>query len=388
MALLQGSFRKIEFQINSHDYSGGRRKQDHEFPQRDVSRSEDLGRSIRTFSLDMFVIGDDVEQKRNALLLALEQEGPGELIHPFLGRKFVQVGGFSLTEDNKRRVASFSVEFTETQEAKFPVEGVDSLAVALDKAIAVQDASKAAFADNFTVDFQPSHVELDAIDKLKAVGDSIDTAMKKVTEPVANLTYQISNFKAAVTDLINKPAEIAQILEDTFNAFTAEFEDEPETNQRIMASFVTDFAPYAPVTSTTSSAAQNQANNDAIYGLCRQQVLSVQSNAAINSDFISSNSAVTIRDRIISEFDLELESTNDDDLFQSIKDMQTALAKALPPDLLGELITFTPPKTMPAIVIVHELFEDLEKEDELLEQNSVKHPAFVAGGELIEVSSG
>ena len=77
----QGSFKGIEFKTDSHNFVGGRRIQEHEFPQKEQNRTEDLGRKLRRFTLELLVIGDRYFANRDALVEALESEGPGEPIH-------------------------------------------------------------------------------------------------------------------------------------------------------------------------------------------------------------------------------------------------------------------------------------------------------------------
>jgi len=388
--LQKGEFRQVPFLIESHSLSTGRRKADHEFPQRDKSRSEDMGRKIRTFSVEMIVLGDDYFQQRDALLDALEKEGSGELIHPYLGKKQVQVGSVSLSESKgDGRLAKFSVEFTETGEIIFPLADDDALTTTLDQADIVQVDSRSAFEKAFDASNQPAQVINDSTAKLNQLGDDMDSAIKKVTEPVANLTFAISNYKASINDLISKPGELAAKIQGVFDALFNEFDEDPRTGERILGVFIGSFGPFDPIISSSASAVQTQKNSDAIFNIGQQQGLSVQAKTAVNSDFISANDAISVRDRIVENFDVQLNVDGlGDDLFQNIQDLQSSLTKALPPLGLGELIKFTPPKTMPALVIAHDLFHNLEKEAEILEQNDIDHPGFVSGGVEIEVSSG
>jgi len=63
----------------------GRRTQVHEYPQRDKPWVEDLGRSAREIAFEAFVVGADYVDQANRLLSAIEEPGPGALIHPWFG---------------------------------------------------------------------------------------------------------------------------------------------------------------------------------------------------------------------------------------------------------------------------------------------------------------
>ena len=62
----------------------------HQYPYRDLPFAEDLGREVRRFSVHAFVL---TQPEYDALVEALESEGPGTLIHPWYGSVFVQHDG-------------------------------------------------------------------------------------------------------------------------------------------------------------------------------------------------------------------------------------------------------------------------------------------------------
>jgi prophage DNA circulation protein len=385
----QGKFRGIEFFTNSHEFSSGRRKQDHEFPQRDEGKSEDLGKRTPGFSLDMYVLGDDYFTKRDELLAALEQEGPGELIHPYLGRKVVQVGNFSLRESvGEGRIARFSVEFVEAGAVLFPESLEDALETGIENADDLIDKSKDAFETAFDVANQPAFIIQAAADAAAAIGTFMEKSVAKFTAPISNLTYAISNFKADVGNLIRTPGELAERIDELFNDLLTEFEDDPDTGENVLGNFNLFADEFEVIVATTPSRERQLQNQNAIIGISNHISVANHSKAAFEIDYTSTNQAVEIRDNIAGLLDDQLNDIIDDDLYQSAKDLQASVVKALPPSGITDLITFTPKNDMPAIVIAYDLFEDLEKETEIIDQNNIMHPGFVPGGEEIEVASG
>lgn len=385
----EGSFRGVPFKVESSQVKGGRRKQDREFAKRDTGNSEDLGKKLKSFNLDLLVIGDDYFQQRDALEVALDTEGPGELVHPYRGVINVQAGEFTLTESKDQgRVARFNVEFTLAGELKFPNEAQDALNESRDNADAVKENSKSAFETAFSVAQQPAFVLESATAKVNAVLDFADDAVKKVTEPVTNFAFAISDLKASLSDLIKKPGELADRLEAAFQILLDEFVDEPETSERIFGNFVTleDDDAFDPVAGDTPSRVQEQKNQDAVFNLTKELTLADQSQAAIDVDFASNDDALLSRNAIVDGLDAQLILSTDDDLFQSIKDLQSTLVQALPQEGTSDLVTIILNQTLPVLVIAHDNFEDLDKEDEIIEQNSIEHPGFAPGGEVLQVS--
>jgi prophage DNA circulation protein len=368
-----GSFRGVSFFIDSHEFRGGRRFQDHEFPQREKSRSEDLGRKIRKFSLELFVLGEDYFEDRDALIDALETEGSGELIHPYLGRKVVQAGSFSVSETrSERRQAKFTVEFTESGEIVFPESVEDETQKTLDNADEVVEEARLVTA---------------ASDLISGAADAIDESVKKFTQPIADLSFAISNLKADANDLARNKDLMAERMADVIGLLVSEFDDDEDTSQKILGNLSKFGDDLDPVVGTTPTATRESDNQDAIVNFTKQQALANQSKSAVQVAFGSTDEAVEVRDSIFDALDTQLAQDISDDLFQSIRNLQASMTETIPAASVGETITFTPKKTMPALVVAHRLFKDIDREQDVIDQNAIRHPGFVPGNQEIEVSS-
>lgn len=119
--LQPASFRGVPFFVDSDSQSVGRRTQVHEYPQRDKPFVEDLGRKTRIPKLAAFVVGDDCFVKRDDLLKALDQPGPGELIHPWFGRMTVTATDCDVSHERREGgVVRFDLTFVEDGEKGFP----------------------------------------------------------------------------------------------------------------------------------------------------------------------------------------------------------------------------------------------------------------------------
>ncbi|EGG3071016.1 DNA circularization protein [Salmonella enterica] len=125
------SFRGVPFAVVSATSAFGRRQARHEYPYRDKPWIEDLGRSIRHFTLRGFLVQDskiysapDVITQRNNLIAACERGEPGTLIHPTLGELTVCIpeGGLRTEEGvSSGRVFPFTLTVTETGLKAFAV---------------------------------------------------------------------------------------------------------------------------------------------------------------------------------------------------------------------------------------------------------------------------
>jgi prophage DNA circulation protein len=386
---VSGSFRGVPFKTESSSVEGGRRKQKREFAQREVGNTEDLGKKLKDFKMELYVIGGDYFTDRDALEEALDKEGPGELIHPYRGAIQVQAGSFTLTETSgETRIARFSVEFSEKGKIKFPDQVADDIANSIAGADNVIDNSKNFFETALDTINQAAFVIQGAADDTAALVDSIEDAITSVTEPIANLTYAIRNLKADINDLIKLPGELADRIQSVLDDLLSEFENDPDTARKVLGVFVGSMdTAFDPIVGETPSRLTQKGNQEAISNLGKELGLANQTKAAVDVDFTSTQEAIKARDEITENLDEQLFLVRDDELFQAIKDTQTSLTKALPSIGTTELVEFTPPQTIPALVISHSLFDTLDKEQEILDQNEIERPGFVPGGETIQVSA-
>lgn len=162
--LRPASFRGVPFFVEAAGGTFGRRTVTHEYPQRDKPFSEDLGRAARKITITAFVIEPDYMTKRDRLLEALEQSGPGTLVHPFLGTMSVTAEPANLNENKQDGgVARFTLSFTESGDITFPTtERSTNESVNL-RANAANLSLQQDFTNQFTVANQPDFVTDEAV---------------------------------------------------------------------------------------------------------------------------------------------------------------------------------------------------------------------------------
>jgi prophage DNA circulation protein len=149
-------FRDARFHVDTGVRESGRRLVPHEFPKRDVPYAEDMGRRAREFTVRGYIIvyprneGGNVLKQRNyipardALIKALEEEGPAELQLPLLGVLKVACARYRITEENKAGgYCVFDMSFVEFGQA--PAEGTRQSAAGVTYAATqINEATKSA----------------------------------------------------------------------------------------------------------------------------------------------------------------------------------------------------------------------------------------------------
>lgn len=386
----QGSFRGVEFKTKSHTFDSGRHNVDHEFPSKEEGNSEDLGKRLPTFKLDLYVLGDDYFEQRDKLIKALDEEGEGTLVHPYLGTKQVQVGKYTVSEStDEGRIARFSVEFSTSGTPKFPAEATDGFQSVLDKASALLDSAMAALETGFSVANTPARVTEAAIGMVSDAADLVGTIAQKVgntAQGVANVAYAVKNLKSDAAALVKVPGQLAQRFVDAFELLFDAVEDF-KTLSLALDSNTGTFEPEPIVGRDTPTTQRLQGNALAMSNFVLNVSVANQARAAVQGSFVSVEESVYIRDLINAQVDRQLDSITDDQAFQDIKDLQAAANLALPPQDVGEVVKFTNPVTLPALVISQRLFGGISKEQEIIDQNKIEHPGFVPGNLEITVTS-
>lgn len=386
----EGSFRGVPFYTKSHKFQSGRRKATHEFPEKEVGNSEDLGKKLPTFSLDLYVLGDSYFEQRDALIKALDTKGAGELIHPYLGTKQVQVGGYSLSETNEEGgMARFSVEFDLAGKKKFPAEEQDAVQSVLDGILNVINAANAAFSAAFSIANTPARVAQSAAKLVKKATGAVDRVARKVgktADAVNDVAYALKNIEADVEQLLNTPSVLAERFNAAFDLLFNTTDDLKDLARRL--SEETNNIEYEPVVGAeTPTVTRLKGNQNAFSDFIINVSLANSMKAAIQASYVSNEEAIELRDTLNRDIEKQLPLIDDDESYQNMKDSQVALNRGLPPQSTGQIISFTPPVTLPALVISNRLFGNIEKENEIIEHNKVEHPGFVQGGFEIEVTS-
>lgn len=126
--LLPASFRGVNFAVTNTDFIGGRRLAVHQYPGRDTSWPEDMGKALRRLRIRGFIVADDrkfaggdIGDQREQLIAAIEKPGAGDLVHPTLGKLSVKVERGSVGEElDAERRSIVEIEFIEAGERVFP----------------------------------------------------------------------------------------------------------------------------------------------------------------------------------------------------------------------------------------------------------------------------
>lgn len=390
-----GSFRGVPFKSISGDRSGGRRLAVHEFPQRDETLVEDLGRAARRFSIEVFVWGDDYRTQRDALIDALEAFGTGTLVHPWHGRRSVSIEAFTASEHtDDGGYCSFQIECVEAAEAPPLDASQDTGDQARDTADAVLEEAPAAFADDFDISGLPAFVE-DAAAKLVSGVSSLaqfSAALSGGAGPVLR-AFDSGLRLLGVSGLLHTPLALGQSIIGLISALSV-LDTRPRTRIAALKNMASYGSGLKPVFGATPARNRQRENQEALVHIVRVAASAELVRAISETGFNSYEEATATRDWVAELLDGHAIAAADagrDDRADAFEGLLRAMVRDVSArgGTLARLYAYRPDETQPALVIANRLYGasgDIEAQvADLVARNSIRHPGFVPGGAALKV---
>jgi prophage DNA circulation protein len=380
--LQPASFRDVPFEVDVADKQGGRRVVVHEYPLGNEVEIEDLGDGAHRFSIEAFVLGDDYITRRDRLEAALDQAGPGVLVHPTRGRIDVVAEAYS-TEDVRRgagRCARIRIQFVRAPSVTRPTGVVDTQDATRASAALVDAAAAAQFEENF----EPGSDE-DRVWSLAVLTDSLTPVAQAVRAVQAGMSAAqlqlvralldpIAGARSTLSGLIGLPGDLAGRVQSLVG------------NVGNASDLRTLFDRPSRVRSPRGRPADNQA---AIDNLLRTAIATQQARLTAQTDFASYDQATSELERVLESLELVTHAA-DDTTFTALQDLTAAVARDLSTRAtnLARITHHTPAETLPALVVAHRLYGAAGVEAraaEICERNAVTDPGFLTGGVTLEV---
>lgn len=393
--LRPGSFRGIKFHTSQTSLTVGRRTQVFEYPQRDLPFVEDLGRKARTISFTAFVSGRDYIALMNLLIEALEKEGPGELVHPWLGTmRVVAQAANKITYSSKLRVASVELTFVEAGESKYPSGEMDTAHVSQVIANLMKKNAISSFALSFNLagvqDFVSAAVSGDLSKILQL--DGLQTVAK-----MFEFSDSIANMAADVISLVSlDPKVLANTLANSLGlgGYVTTVNNWRKVARQLSRlsndKSLTEASGVKFVSATTTELIVK--NKAAIQALVRQVTISNAIGASTlvgtsldrgdkleSSEVMAYDEMISVRDEVLAAIDAEMERVTDDAMYETLEQARSAVWADVTEraENNARLVNFTPPEVMPALVLAYDYYGDATREAEIVERNNVRHAGFV-----------
>jgi prophage DNA circulation protein len=402
--LQRGHFRGVPFSCTSAKQPLGRRIVVHSYPLRAKPYPEDMGRKHRIYTLELLVVGNDYMAGRDRLIDALEEEGPGTLVHPYRGelRVVVMDGEVSESKD-EGGLARFTVTFIESGEESQAVASSDTAEETEQAADDCDDAVVADFEEEFTITDYPEFVGKSALDQLNEVLDQVDDLRKQLTPDLTVLTDAIAVAARVRTSLLSLalvPTKLAQGILDAIHGMilvadsvrNASFGVRSEIFGKSGSRRPSKFAGVPVITASESASRQRQKRNQAAISRFTNRVyLSQLVRLTARTEYFSRDEAVAQRNEATDLLRAEIENFDmTPDTYEAFTRLQATLARHIDTSSakLERVDQIELKEVEPALVTAYAVYGNVARVDELIDRNQVDHPAFMPAGVPLEVLRG
>jgi len=431
--LRPASFRGVPFSVVTIESEFGRRQVTHQAALIDTPTAEDLGRAADSFQIEGYIVGEDYDQSRDRLIVAIrDTAGPGRLVHPYQGERSVIASGFRIREDvAEQRMCRFTVTFGEAGEQSQPTELADGPNVLAGRADSITEATEQNFIDKFTTSGFPQYVRDSATEAFESFSDYVSTptaflseaytdsmglfnsisgiaggAIDFVSENVSDFQSLVSDFSGNLGNLLGEPGDLAEsvtkiirgirntfgssagsILSGLLSRFDRGGKSESRPDSPVLPPAPTP-VPGSPTT-LTPSRAQTYVNNQATVDLIRQTAVAELAVFAVSNTYDTLDTAIDVRDTVADLIDEEAETTPDDNTYTELTQARAEVVAAIPaPDQSpAQVVSYTPSATLPALVIAQTLYDNAAVESQIVTRNRPRHPGFLTGGQPLQVLS-
>lgn len=387
--LQPASFRGVPFEVEGSDLEAGRRVQLHEYPQRDKPYVEDLGRATRALTINAFVVGADYVARANRVLAAIEEGGPGTLVHPWLGSMQVSVKDvLRVSFDRALGIARITFSFVEAGELEFPSAGSSTPSQSRLAASDLETAASASFVDTFEVsglqDFVAASADLDIVNAFSVFGPS--AALTGLSGYLSTATGALAEVRALVNSPSLLAARVLSFLRLTDLAAVPQgWANMARSLVRLVTSATLYTAPAVPAISTPSRLIAAQ-NTQAVQQLMRLGLLaqavgasSLNGGTMDTSRGVTYNDQVALRNAIVQALDQEALRTASDDVYVALSAARARVWEDLTTRSRdsARLVDYSPTDTAPAVALAYDLYEDAGRDDEIVQRNRLRRPGFV-----------
>lgn len=384
-----GSFRGVKFHATESNGRLGRRNVVNQYPLRDEAGVEDLGLLAREFTLEIFLLGDDVFTQRKTLEAAFEAYGSGKLIHPWRGEMNVAVTSCSdvQTIDEGGKI-KYTVTFTRDGGIVNPSVRPDTKSAVITAADNAHAVNQTIFDETFNVDQLPEFVGTSALGQINEVLDTVLSSAKAMLPDIGLLSeYNLasSTTLSKLTSLIRSPLELASAITGQITGISGLASGPVYAFDALQKLF--GYGKDKPKVVATTPARTAQANNqNAINVITSRAAVIEAARASASIEYVSVDQAAATRDIIVEQ--LETESlTAPDELFYALNTLRVAVIKDinLRSANLSKVVNYTPKATLPALVLAYQIYGDSTRADEIVSRNRIAHPGFVQGGATLEI---
>jgi len=380
-SLLPASFNGIPFRLETDSTQAGKLTTQHLYPFKNYSYTEELGQKLRNINIKGLVgVEDgniyDYQLNRDALILALNLQGTGILIHPFYGMIVVVCTGYTVSNDVREvGISYFDINFEETLSAIFPSSLGTTISTIVNLVTSISSSASSNFGtvykNNYPVNVQSSAAKCQNLSSTMSKNIAITSGVN--TDQLNSFAYQQKSFNKNLYYNIQTPALLGSAIVSLLNSYDNVTNDYNQAFSLNLETFGFGHSDrYVPYNTPTNAEAISNAHiiNDTVNFTL---LMNMYQNAALITyedvaqvDIISQQLEQTYQTFIVNN---NLNSV----LLRRLESLRNATKQYLNGVSVNvsKLATITVETITPLSVLLHQYYNNFDYQNEILQLNNI-----------------
>lgn len=379
------SFKGVPFFFETTEFSGGGRNvQTNSIPFSNSHVNEDTGGNVASFTFNVYFVGEDAESKKNEFLRVCNEEGAGELVHPYFGVfKARCKGGINLSYGNYQEYISGTVTFVPEGDYSKKNTVVSLPGKTRQKAAELRKIVADNVASSFNVDGKSKSVMEKAVDMSYKAVDAVYSA-RKYLQKASEFVKEIGRIKSNIETIMRSPKDyvkrVQQLVTMGSEITGIDFEEKEQVQNCI------DLMYFA-IGEDGVYDSQSVENRAALVMLMRMTGASVVAESLVDCVFSSVSEAERFQDDVHAAFEFVLSETEDPSLYVTAQELEAVALKNLrdnlskiPYEVEIELV-----QTNNLLAIVYGVHGSLDRVEDVFDGNAIRDPLFVKPSDKLRV---
>lgn len=371
-----GSFKGVPFFVDEYEMNGGGRNiVSNPIPFSSNYVSQDLGGKIPTHPINVYLVGSECKQARDNLIAACNEEGAGELVHPFFGR--FQAECISLTVAGGKSGVNYctlQVEFRPVSAAEGRPVQANLAGIAKAAASEFQKISVDKFSDSFTVSGKGKGVVDLAVEFTQKAMDAVLSA-RQALATVNDFVSAVGAMKANAATIMMAPSDFVTRLENIVTATKEMFGIESEEN---------DVDEYLDMLERVRELESGENPTGKIAATFKNFAASMVASSLLDAKFSSVDDAAAMQNKVANAFGWLLEQTDDVDDYMSISNMESASLGYLRSTMENIAVVLEKDISYSnnVLQVCYDVYGSVDRAEEIIERNGLVQGLFILPGKI------
>lgn len=376
------SYKNVEFLFRSARTNGGVKRQIFSFPNSNRQSIEEFGTAPRSFELVGIIPFDDYENKKAALIRAIESGGAGTLIHPTFGAiENVKAGAWTINETiTELGRAEITMQFDIDNAVGIPQKALNSVSQVDQNNQTLLAGLNETLAENWTIS-SPGNYE-DGATAAQAVADSFKSASEgagQAADKIDEHRRELDNFTDSINQLIVDPIALSQSIGSLFNSLNNLYEAPGDSFAAFKNLF--NYGDNDPIIDpTTFDLAERKKNRDIMRGAMKAQALGYAYVASAETEYQTVRELDQANDELEQQYLVciaeDISNASAGDLNNIRTQANATLAEIrISARRVIKIIT----KRTPLSVLAYKYYGNTDLVDTLQKLNNIEQTSFVEG---------